>query len=292
MNTPRVDTHPPLVAGLAAFRGDYRALVCDVWGVVHNGVAAHPAACAALVEWRRQGGLVVLVTNSPRLADGVADQLVDLGAPREAFDAIVTSGEMTRRHILSTGIRRVHTIGPPRDVRMYDGTAITLVGPAEAELVVVTGLVDDEAETPEDYRPLLEGFAARGLTLVSANPDIVVERGERLVWCAGALARLYQDLGGAVVQVGKPFAPIYREALATIARLGGPETTAGVLAVGDGLPTDVRGAVDHGIDCLFVTAGIHGRDFGPPDRPDPALVGARLTSEGLAAVAAIPMLAW
>jgi HAD superfamily hydrolase (TIGR01459 family) len=175
---------------------------------------------------------------------------------------------------------------------LFEDSNLRRVPLDQAEIVLVTGLEDDERERPEDYRDRLQAAAARGLTLVSANPDIVVERGPALVWCAGALARLYQDIGGTVVQVGKPFEPIYREALATIAGLGGPAGAKGVLAIGDGLATDVRGAVDHGIDALFVTGGIHARDFGPPEAPDPALIGARLNSEGLKAVAAIPALAW
>lgn len=284
---------PPLVAGLAGFRDAYRALVCDVWGVVHNGVAAYRPACEALVAWRRAGGLVVLVTNSPRRPDDVALQLDGLGVPRAAYDAIVTSGEMTRRHILAAGHREILHIGPARDLPLLDDSGLVRVDAERAEAVVCTGLNDEDNESPEDYCALFEGLVARGLTLVSANPDIVVERGPVMLWCAGALARLYEDIGGTVVQVGKPYEPIYREALETIARLGGPSgATAGILAVGDGIPTDIRGAVDHGIDALFVTGGIHAADFGPVGAPDPALVGRRLAIEGLVAVAAIPALAW
>jgi len=292
-DAPHAPATPPIVAGLAGFRDAYRALVCDVWGVVHNGVAAYGPACEALVNWRRAGGIVVLVTNSPRRPAGVAEQLAELGVPSEAFDAIVTSGEMTRRHILAAGHRRVLHIGPPRDLPLLADSGLARVAAAEAEAVVCTGLNDEDRERPEDYRPLFDRLVGRGLPFVSANPDIVVERGPVMLWCAGALARLYEDMGGTVVQVGKPFEPIYREALATIADLGGPRgSTAGVLAVGDGIPTDIRGAVDHDIDALFVTGGIHAADFGPAGAPDPALVGRRLAIEGLTAVAAIPALAW
>ena len=283
---------PPLVAGLAGFRDRYRALVCDVWGVLHNGVTAYPSASDALVRWRRSGGRVVLVTNSPRRPDGVAAQLAGFGVPAEAYDAIVTSGDTTFRALEAAGHRRILHIGPPRDLALFENGPFELVGGDEAEVVVVTGLTDEDNESPEDYRATFARLIERGLTLYSANPDIVVERGHQMIWCAGALARLYEDMGGAVVQVGKPFAPIYAAAFAALSAAGGPEGPDGVLAVGDGLPTDVRGAVDHDLDTLFVTGGIHAADFGPVDAPDPALVGRRLAVEGLTAVAAIPRLAW
>lgn len=288
----RLSATPPLVAGLAGFRDRYRALVCDVWGVLHNGVAVYPAACDALMRWRQAGGRVVLVTNSPRRPDGVAVQLAGFGVPAEAYDAIVTSGDTTFRHLEAAGFRRILHIGPPRDLPLFETGPFTLVDGGEAEVVVVTGLTDEDNESPDDYRAAFEGLIGRGLALYSANPDIVVERGHQMVWCAGALARLYEDMGGTVVQVGKPYAPIYKAAFAALAAVGGPDGPDGVLAIGDGLPTDVRGAVDHGIDTLFVTGGIHAADFGPVETPDPALVGRRLAVEGLTAVAAIPRLAW
>jgi len=282
----------PLATGLASLGERYRALVCDIWGVVHNGAAAHPAACEALIRFRRGGGVVTLLTNAPRLPDDVVVQMRTLGAPDGIFDAIVTSGALTRELLLARGITAVHHIGPDRDLGLYEGTPIGLVGPEAAEVVVCTGLHDDTVETPEDYRSRLEACLARGLMMICANPDIVVERGGDLIWCAGAVARLYQDLGGAVHQVGKPFQPAYAAALAAIAAAGGPTDRRAVLAVGDALATDMRGAADHAIDALFVIGGIHQEEFGPRERPDPHLISARFASEGLSAVAAMPALVW
>ncbi len=286
---PDTAAAPPILAGLSPLAGRYDALVCDVWGVVHNGVAAYPAAVDALQRFRAGGGAVVLVTNSPRREDGVIEQLGQLGVPRDAFDSVVTSGELTFSRLVAHGAKRVHQIGPPRDVVFYEGTDIDLVGPEDAEIVVCSGIEDEEEGRPEDYRERFERMVARGLPMLCANPDIVVERGPRLLWCAGALARVYADLGGRVELLGKPHQPIYDEAKRRIAAL---KPAARVLAVGDGLATDVRGAVDHGIDVLFVIGGIHGHEFGGIETSDPRLIAARLASEGLRATACVPMLRW
>lgn len=283
-----------VIEGLSALSERYDALVCDVWGVVHNGVEAYPAAVEALTRFRKErGGIVVLVTNSPRPHGPVLTQLEGFGVTEGAFDAVVTSGDVTHAHLARMTETRVYHIGPERDLSLYEGTSFTLADPNDAEVVCVTGLVNDEVETPDDYRTLLEGFAARRLPLVSANPDIVVERGFKMIWCGGALARLYAELGGPIVQLGKPHAPIYRAAFARIKGLAGaPVAPERILAVGDGLHTDMRGATDQGIDALFVTAGIHGADFGAIEAPDAALVTQRLATEKVRAVAAIPYLAW
>ncbi|MFM9861601.1 TIGR01459 family HAD-type hydrolase [Pseudoxanthobacter sp. M-2] len=288
-DAPDIATAPPILPGLSALAGRYDALVCDVWGVVHNGVEAYPAAVEALTRFRAGGGAVVLVTNSPRREDGVIEQLGLLGVPRDAYDSAVTSGELTFSRLVAHGAKRVHQIGPPRDVVFYEGTDIALVAPEDAEIVVCSGIEDEDEGQPEDYRERFEAMVGRGLTMLCANPDIVVERGPRLLWCAGALARVYGDLGGKVELLGKPHQPIYDEAKRRIAALR-PE--ARVLAVGDGLATDVRGAVDHGIDVLFVIGGIHGHEFGGIETSDPRLIAARLASEGLRATACVPMLRW
>ena len=276
------------VAGLSELAGSYDAVLCDVWGVLHNGVAAFSEAVDALRRFRAGGGVVVLLTNAPRPWQPIRDQLRLLKAPDDAYDAIVTSGDVTRNVIAERPGAKLFHLGPDRDLPFYDGLDVRLVPEAEAELVSCTGLFDDSAETPEDYRPLLQRFAARGLAMVCANPDLVVERGDRLVYCAGALARLYEQLGGRAVLVGKPQAPIYQAARALLSELGRSR----VLAIGDGLPTDIRGAVENGFDVLFVTGGIHSADFGPLDAPDGERVAARLKAEGLTAVAYLPALAW
>jgi HAD superfamily hydrolase (TIGR01459 family) len=276
------------VAGLKELAANYDALLCDVWGVLHNGVAAFAPAVEALQRFRSDSGRVVLITNAPRPHGPIRRQLRELGVPDDAYDAVVTSGDVTRAVIAERPGAKVLHIGADRDASFYEGLDLSLVEEAEAELVSCTGLFDDTAETPEDYRPLFERLERRGLVMVCANPDLVVERGDTLVYCAGALAALYKEMGGEVVLVGKPHAPIYVAARRLAAELGGSR----LLAIGDGLPTDIRGACDNGLDALFVTAGIHAADFGPEDDPDPALVAARLRAEGLSAVAFLPRLAW
>ncbi|HUG61685.1 MAG TPA: TIGR01459 family HAD-type hydrolase [Methylomirabilota bacterium] len=276
------------VGGLKDLAGAYDALLCDVWGVLHNGVAAHPAAVDALLRFRETAGPVALITNAPRPARAIREQLRSFGVPDDAYDVLVTSGDVTRMVIAERPGVRLLPVGPDRDRSFYDGLDAVIASEEEAELVACTGLVDDTSEAPDDYRPLLERLVARGLVMVCANPDIVVERGDRLVYCAGALARLYTDIGGKAVLVGKPHAPIYEAARRELAGLGG----ARILAVGDGLPTDIRGAVENRIPVLFVTGGIHAADFGPHDAPDEARVAARLSAEGLKAVAYLPALSW
>lgn len=276
------------VAGLHDLADDYDSLLCDVWGVLHNGVESFPAAVDALRRFRAERGPVVLVTNAPRPHGPIREQLRLLNIGDDAYDAIVTSGDVTRAVIAERpGVRILH-VGPDRDLSFYDGLNIVFVPEAEAELISCTGLVDDDEETPEDYRALLGRLAGRGLTMVCANPDLVVERGGVLIYCAGALARLYEEIGGAAVLVGKPYRPIYEAARRVVAELGGTR----MLAVGDGLPTDIRGAVDNRIDALFVTGGIHEADFGPPGDPDPSRVVARLAAEGFHVTGFLPHLAW
>lgn len=290
MSTPA----PLLIPGLAALAPRYRAILCDVWGVLHNGVAAFPAACAALQRFRRETGApVVLITNAPRPSPPILEQLARLGVPDDAFDAVVTSGDVTRAEILAHREAPILHIGPERDRTLFADLDVTLADETAARQVVCTGLLDDERETPEDYRPLLERLVTRDLPFLCANPDIVVERGTTLIWCAGALARLYEDLGGRVTIQGKPHPPIYKAAMERLAELtGAPVAREAVLAIGDGLPTDIRGAVANELDVLFITGGIHGADFGPADAPDETLIRRRLAEDGLAATAALPKLVW
>lgn len=285
---------PPLVSGLSALAEDYDALLCDVWGVIHNGVAAFPEACRALVEFRRGGGRVVLLTNAPRPSAPIHEQLARLGVPREAYDDLLTSGDVTREMLHARSETRVLHIGPDRDLSLYEDLGKALVADAEAEMVVVTGLTDDTRETPDDYRARLAALAAERLPMVCANPDMVVDRGTDKVWCAGALAKIYaEDYGGEASMIGKPYPPVYEEARLRIAQLTGHRfDPKRVLAVGDGLHTDIRGAFGQGLDVLFVTGGIHAADFGPAHAPDPVRVHERLMAEGLAVTALVPHLRW
>lgn len=251
-------THANALSEAAA---GYRVLLCDVWGVVHNGVAAYPAACAALAQARRDGKAVVLLTNSPRPSASVARQLEGLGVPAGTYDRIVTSGDVTR-HLIEAGPRRIFFLGPERDRVLLSGLAVETVDRDEAEAILCTGLFDDAGETPDDYQTMLDAFCKRGLPMICANPDVVVERGERLVYCAGALAALYEELGGETRIAGKPFAPIYEEAMQVASALVQGIDRQEVLAIGDGLATDVRGAQDFGLDVLYISAGVHARHYG------------------------------
>lgn len=276
---------------LDTIAGNYSAILCDVWGVVHNGVSAFAEAAAALQRARDRGIAVVLITNAPRPWNGVREQLGLLGVPQDCWDRIVTSGDVTR-DLIAAGSRRVFHIGPDRDLMIYDGLDVDLVEEFEASAVVCTGLYDDDAETPEDYAETLRRLRARDLPFICANPDIVVERGDRLVWCAGALARDYAQLGGRTLIAGKPHRPIYEAALASAAEVLGHEVSPDrVLGIGDGMLTDVKGAADNGIDVLYVSAGIHAAEYGEAHAPDPDRLAAFLTRHGYAPVAVIPRLA-
>lgn len=255
----------PPGSGLSALAPNYDVIFCDVWGVLHNGVGAWPTAWPALVKFREQGGTVVLLSNAPRPAASVKVQLNALGVSDDAWDGIVTSGDVTRMELDRAGIARVHHIGPARDYDLFDG--LERVAAEEAPIVVATGLDDDDAETPDDYRDQLQALAARDVEMICANPDRVVEKGGRLIWCAGALADVYEEYGGRVRHIGKPFPGVYEQALRTaLERRGRVTPKSRVLAIGDSLITDVAGANTFGIDCLFMTGGIHAEEIGhPPD---------------------------
>lgn len=246
-------------------------VLSDIWGVVHNGVESFPDACAALRAARGEGRAVVLITNAPRPADSVQRQLRKLGVPDDCYDAIVSSGDLTRLFVAERAGQAMFWLGPERDNSIYRDLDVTLAPLERADFIVCTGPFDDETECAEDYRGMMQQALARKLTLVCANPDIVVERGDRLVTCAGAIAELYRELGGEVIFYGKPHRPIYERAVAlAAARRGMAPSLSRVLAIGDSVRTDLIGAQSFGIDCLFVTRGIHADAFDGIDRLDAA----------------------
>jgi HAD superfamily hydrolase (TIGR01459 family) len=248
-------------------------VLSDIWGVVHNGLESFPEACEALHTYRSQGGTVILITNAPRPADSVQRQLRKLGVADETYDAIVSSGDLTRLYVADHPGRKLFWLGPDRDSSIHRGLNAVLAPLEEADYIVCTGLYDDETETAEDYRGMMLQARERKLPLVCANPDIVVERGDRLIYCAGAIAELYRELGGEVIFYGKPHRPIYERAMALAGeRQGHPIDRRRVLAIGDSVRTDLTGARDFGIDCLFVTRGIHSEEFEGLDQLDPASV--------------------
>jgi len=286
---------PSPLNGLRDIAADYDLLLCDVWGVVHNGRESWPDACAALSRFNRDGGHVVLISNSPRPADAVVAQLDGLGVPRDSWRAFVTSGDATRAELAKRAPGPVWIIGPDRDWPLHDGLGLEIAqGAVDAAFISLTGLVDDTTETPEDYRERLSAGAARDLELICANPDRVVQRGDQLIYCGGSLADLYESLGGRVTMVGKPFDPIYDLALKEGERLlGRAVDRSRVLCIGDGVITDVLGANRQGLDCLFIAQGIHGDVArGADGRLDPVRADALLKAEDTQARYAMLDLTW
>lgn len=283
----------PLVEHFAALARGYDVLFCDVWGVIHNGVTAFAPACDALARFRRGGRAVVLITNAPRPGAAVERILDRLGVPRDAYDAIVSSGDVTRAIVESRLGQSVFHLGPSRDLPIFSGRDVSFAPLEHADYVVCSGLFDDTAETPQSYRDRLSLMRGRGLFMVCANPDIVVERGEALVYCAGALADAYAALGGDVHYCGKPHAPIYEAALAKAAALrGGAPALARVLAVGDSVRTDLAGAAAFGVDCVFVTSGLHAEQYRSREAPDLDALNTMFAAAGVAPRAVIRGLKW
>ncbi|HKD20779.1 MAG TPA: TIGR01459 family HAD-type hydrolase [Rhizomicrobium sp.] len=255
---------PLLVTGLHEIAAGHDALICDVWGVLHNGVRVFDGAVDALKHFRAAFGPVVLLSNAPRPPSALLEQFAKLGVPKDCYDVIVTSGGAARADLTAragNGRLPIYHLGPERDRGVFDGLPVDCVEPENASVVLCTGLFDDEAETPDDYQDLLAALKARGLVFLCANPDIVVQRGPLLVYCAGALARAYEKIGGDVVYYGKPHPPIYQAVLAAARDAAGHDIVR-PLAIGDGLETDIRGANAMGYDTLFIADGIHGEEIG------------------------------
>jgi HAD superfamily hydrolase (TIGR01459 family) len=280
-------TAPQPIAGLSDLAARYDALLCDVWGVIHNGRESFPAACAALARFRAERGPVILISNSPRPCGPVIEQLDGLSVPREAWSEIVTSGDATRLLLAERAPGPAWKIGPDRDDPLYEGLGVEFADLDHARFISVTGPFDDENDEPADYRDRFCAAIARNLEMICANPDIVVQRGEKLIYCGGALAQLYESLGGQVTMAGKPYPAIYELSLARTAA-----DPARVLCIGDGLPTDVRGANARGLDVLFVASGIHGGETIGPDGLNGAAVADLLHQAGLTANYAIADLVW
>jgi HAD superfamily hydrolase (TIGR01459 family) len=273
---------------------DYDVLLCDVWGVVHNGVAAFEPACAALMRFRRNGGTVILITNAPRPSAAVASLIDRFGVPRQAYDAITSSGDVTRGIVASRRGQRVFHLGPPRDLPIFDDLDVAFAPVETADYVVCSGLFDDTTETADSYREILAAMRQRELFMVCANPDIVVERGETLVYCAGALADAYAALGGEVLYCGKPHAPIYQAALEVAAAMrGGVAVPLGrVLAIGDSVRTDLTGATTFGLDSLFITSAIHAEEYGGRHTPDLNALNAIFAAAAVTPKAVMRRLVW
>lgn len=283
-----------IIRSLADLTGRYDAVFCDLWGCLHNGKAAFPAAVAALQGFRTTGGKVVLLTNAPRPKSSIVKQLDGLGVPRDAWDIVVTSGDAAQMGMLSGAVgRRVHHIGAPKDEPFFTDFAedlaayaatqppIICVPMTEAEGIVCTGLRDDLTETPDDYRAALLLGKTLDLPMLCANPDIVVDMGDTRLYCAGALAQAYEEMGGTALYFGKPHPPIYDLARRRLAEAGAPADPQ-ILCIGDGISTDIQGAIAEGLDALFISGGLEAERFGTDaENPDQRLLDDWLDSKEL-----------
>ena len=289
-----------IITRLADIAPGYTAVFCDLWGCLHNGKEPYAAAVAALRAFRTQGGTVLLLTNSPRPKPSVIAQLDRIGVPRDAWDEIVSSGDATQIALAQGAIGpKVHHIGAAKDDSFFTDypsdiadqmQTITRVPMDQADGILCTGLSDDTVEMPDDYRGKLLLGKTLGLTMLCANPDLIVDLGETRLYCAGALAVEYESMGGKTMYFGKPHPPIYDLARRKLAEMTGNDDPR-ILCIGDGIGTDIRGAVGEGLDALFVTGGIAAAAFGDdPANPDPALVKAWLLAQELSPEYAIGLL--
>lgn len=291
-----------LIDSLAAISGQYDAVFCDLWGCLHNGKTAYPEAVAALRAFKAKGGTVLLLTNSPRPATSVESQIAGLNVPRDCWDDIVSSGDAAQYGLFSGAVGpRVHHIGAPKDLTFFQDIPpdlaplatqhpVTLVSLRDATGVVCTGLADDTTETPDDYRATLLQMKANGLTMLCANPDLIVDLGDRRLYCAGALAQAYEQMGGTALYFGKPHPPIYDLARRRLTVLTGKDDPR-ILCIGDGVNTDVEGGQSEGLDTLFVTGGLAAHEFGPDvNAPDKAKLDAWLAEKQQYATFAIAFL--
>ncbi len=286
------DRVPEIITSAGELLAHYDVLFCDVWGVVHDGRSAYAEGCRALQRFRERGGTVVLVSNAPRTARVVREILDQKGVPHGISDAIVPSGDLARAYAKDRGMSQVHHIGPDRDLDVFDQSGLNLVALHAADAIFCTGLIRDREETAEHYRRLLSQALDRQLTLICANPDLVVDVGGTLLPCAGAIAQLYEDMGGQVHWAGKPFATAYETARKVAEDLRGEAVASSrVLAIGDAVRTDIAGAVAFGIDALFVGQGVH-RDVVMADGALQGDAVAQIFTGEPKAIAAIDSLRW
>ena len=242
---------------MKSLSADYPVWLCDIWGVVHNGISCYEAAAHALSQHRNAGGIVILVTNAPRTASGVIHQLNDIGVPPQCYDRVVTSGDVTQTLVTDHARGKVYHLGSGRDLSIFEGITVEKVALKEAHAVLCTGLAHDEVETPADYAGLLARMKELNLPMICANPDKMVRKGSRLLYCAGALAEKYSDMGGHVFMAGKPYAPIYELAMQQATEIAGRSLQKKhVLAIGDGPETDIKGAADFGLDVVLIADGV------------------------------------
>ena len=278
----------PILSSIAPLAETSEAWIVDIWGVMHNGARAYAAAGDACRRFRAEGGIVVLLSNAPRPFAAVVPHMTSLGVDPNAYDTGVTSGDATREMIADWQSRPLLHIGPERDRGLFEGYDVRFSPPETAEVAICSGLYDDSKETPADYAGLLEGLRARRVPMICANPDILVERGEQLIYCAGALAADYEAKGGKVTYAGKPYAPIYDRTLREIAQLKGrPVAKENILCIGDGVETDLKGAYNAGFRSVFIASPIF-----LPDGLSALALTNLFADRPFSPIAALPTLAW
>ena len=273
------------ISGLGDIAEDYDALLCDIWGVIHNGRVPYHEACAALERFRADRGPVILISNSPRPSVAIPEQFAKIGVPGELYDAIVTSGDATIDELSRRAPGPAFKLGPERDDVIYESLEMHFSDLEDAAFISCTGLFDDDSETPDDYVELLTQAREQGLPLVCANPDVKVKRGDKIIYCGGALAQLYEQLGGEVIYAGKPHEPIYRLSRAWLSEVAGYDIHRDrVLAIGDNIFTDLMGAQQEDYDCLFIADGLHAQNADQLRK--------LLSEHGIAARYMAPSLSW
>ena len=278
----------PILSSIAPLAEASEAWIVDIWGVMHNGARAHAAAGDACRRFRAKGGIVVLLSNAPRPFAAVVPHMTSLGVDPDAYDTGVTSGDATREMIADWQGRPLLHIGPERDRGLFEGYDVRFSPPETAEVAICSGLYDDSKETPADYAGLFEGLRARRVPMICANPDILVERGEQLIYCAGALAADYEAKGGKVTYAGKPYGPIYDRTLREIARLKGrPVAKENILCIGDGVETDLKGSYNAGFRSVFIASPIF-----LPDGLSALALTNLFADRPFSPIAALPTLAW
>lgn len=287
-------THPEILDHAGPLLKRYSVLFCDVWGVVHNGAAPFDAACSALQTFRRNGGAVILVSNAPVPKHRVQSMLDYVGVPDGIADDIVSSGDIAIAHISDVGYQHAYYIGPrDRDAAFFDAAGAQSVDLDRADAVVCTGLTDDRNENPEDYQPILRAALAHSLPFVCANPDFVVDVGDTRFFCAGAIADLYEQMGGTVYWAGKPHRSAYEAALVAAAdRVGAAVHPQDVLVIGDTVRTDIEGAHRAGLESLFIAGGIHRDDVVRNGKIQPGLLRVLFSESAPQAKAAMVELTW
>jgi HAD superfamily hydrolase (TIGR01450 family) len=277
-----------LIHGLSEIADGYDAVFCDILGVIHNGEGVEAPACEALRRFRDERGPVVLISNAPVASARIEEQLVRLGVPRDSYDSIVSSGDAARTEFAARAPGPAWRIGPAFDAPLYEGLGLEFTTEPGARFVACVGLRNMPDDEPEAYRDELRRLAEAGLEMVCANPDIVYRRGARLVWCAGALADIYEEFGGAVLRLGKPAARIYDLARAGL-KFSIAASPRRILAIGDGPATDVLGAANEGMESLFIGSGIHALGASESFLGDAVAV---LADHGVRATFASPVLRW